>query len=293
MDQWFVDNQPLRSLAFDVQAVVEGHGIPPARGSNIVVPFRQGTKRFTKYYNERRLTLAMFVVGADPDGGVPTNPDAMSLLYANLDTLRQTFGKRSAELSLKRVLPDGTIRTASAEIMGTMDFADVKGASARFVVDLQMADPFWYGPQQTSRVWFGTPVYGMDAVYTGLSWYYGEGHLYGTVWTSPQSWTINHPGTFETSKLEIRIEGACQNPRVTHSDGTYVEILETMVAGQVLVIDGDAFTATLDGASVIGSLRHSGDPSFLKLFPGDNVLSLRSDATPAAAMSILFDPLYL
>jgi phage-related protein len=93
--------------------------------------------------------------------------------------------------------------------------------------------------------------------------------------------------------MVFHIHGICQNPRITHSNGTYVEVLTTMAKDDVLVIDCENFTAEKNGSSVIGSLRHAGDPAFMVLLPGTNLLTLTSDVTPAAAFSVIYNPRYL
>jgi len=307
-DVWLVDGVDLRTYAWNIEAITAGMGLPPKRGDNLRVPFRHGTRHSSKYYDQRALTLSMFVDGCDPDdGSVPTGDQArLTRLYDNLRRLRQLFGRTDRLLTLTHVLPGGNKRTAEIEVIGTLDFDSVAGALARFAVDVNMPDPFWYGLRQIDRVVFGPKRYGVGAVYGDdvvdgipldyayeLAYRYGEGHLYDVAWASPQSWTVNYPGNYETDKMLIIIKGSCQNPRITHADGSYVEVLVTMAFGEELVIDTENFTAELDGNSVIGSLRHQGTIPFFKLYPGDNVLSLTSDITPAAVTTITFKPRYL
>lgn len=306
-DVWLVDGMDLRSFAWNVEALSAGEGLPARRGQNLVVPFRHGARWHPKYYAERGLTLSMFVTGCDPDTGTVPVGDAARLgeLYRNLDTLRQVFGTTNRLLELTRVLPNGEVRTAQAEVVGTLDFDSVSGAMARFTVDLLLPDPFWYGPQSIQRAVWGYPRYGMRAAWGGdlldglplgydlFDWRYGEGHLYGTPWTAPQVWSVDHDGNYQTSNLVLHVHGICANPRVTHSNGTYVEVLTTMVASDVLVIDCENFTAEKNGSSVIGSLRHAGDPAFMVLFPGPNALTLQYDVEPAAVVTAVFAPRYL
>jgi hypothetical protein len=253
-EQWYIDNVPLRTLGWDIQAVSAGHGLPPIRGSNQIIPFRQGRRSYSKTYDERSFALQMYVVGSDPSGGIPLTPTGLEQLYNNLATLRQLFGRRSGLLTLKRVMPDGAVRTAQAEVTGTVDFDSVRGNMARFVVDFVLPDPFWYAPSAAASV----------------------------SWTaSGQVWNVTHPGNFETSNLVINITGGCTNPKIELGGTTiFVQVLVTNVVGDILLIDCQNFTATKNGSSVLGSVSHQGDPSFFKLFPGVNALTLTSGVAP-------------
>jgi hypothetical protein len=267
-DIWVVDGVDLRTHAWNIEAVTAGQGLPPRRGDNLRIPFRHGARSYKKYYDQRALTLAMFVVGCDPDdGSVPKGDQALlARLYTHLDGLREVFGRTDRLLELVHILPNGEQRTAHAEVVGSMDFATVAGGMARFAVDLNMPDPFWYGSTAVESVVFDE---------------------------DPTAWTIIHPGTFETANLVLEIVGACENPRLTHDSGTYLEVSTTLLEGDVLVVDCENFTATLNGDSVIGSLRHAGDPAFMKLLPGSNSLSLHSDSAPVAVATITYQPRYL
>ena len=267
-EKWFIDGVELQTFAYGIKAITEGHGLPPIRGKNTVIPFRHGSKAYTKYYGERHFSLAMYVVGADPAGLVPASSSALVDLYANLDTLRQVFGRRDSLLSIERVLPDGTTRTAEVEVVGLMDFDNVRGATARFVVEMMMPDPFWEGPSETTSL---------------------------AAWTStPDSFTVTNDGNFDVNKMVITVNDECQNPKIVLAGTSiYVEVLVTMAAADVLVIDTENFTAELNGSSVLGSLNHQGDPSFFKLVPGDNTLTVTSGIAPTADIDVTFQPVYL
>ncbi len=270
IEQWTVDGTDLASLAWGVTAATVGRGLPPIRGSNLTIPFRHGSRSFTKYYGERKLTLTMFVMGADPfTGAVPGGDAPRDYLFENLDKLRQLFGRRDTLLSLTYT-NNLTVRTTQVEVTGTMDFASINaGGLAEFAVDLTMPDPFWYGVELTpSKSWT----------------------------THPQTWAdVNNPGTFDTVKMVIRIVGDCQNPKLTLQDGSglYVQVLTTLGGSDTLVIDTDAYTTTLNAVNIIGSLRHLGDPAFFKLHPGDNDIVMASDAATNATVTITFKPPYL
>ncbi len=265
---WFIDDAPLQTFAYGVQLISEGHGLPPIRGSNTIIPFRHGSKAYTKYYGERRISLAMYVIGGQPSGIPPERDTAFSELYANLDEIRKLFGRRDSLLTLKRVLPDGSERTAEVEVVGTMDFDNVRGALARFVVDMAMPDPFWKGPSTTTTL---------------------------DPWnSSPDSFVVVNDGNFDVTKMVITVNDECQNPKIALAGTSiYVEVLVTMGAGDVLVIDTENYTAELNGSSVLGSLNHQGDPAFFKLVSGSNTLTVTSDIAPSADIAVAFQPAFL
>jgi hypothetical protein len=269
IEQWTVDGTDLVTLAFGVSVVTAGRGIPPIRGQNLIIPFRHGARAFTKYYGERKLTLAMYVLGADPlTGEMPGNDIERDQLFTNLEALRQLFGRRNTLLDI--ILTNNVaVRHAKVEVIGTMDFASINaGGLCEFAVEMIMPDPFWYGTEIA-------PTFS---------------------WTStPASWTVNHPGTVDTVKMVIDIVGDAQNPKLVLGDGTgtFVQLLATGGGADVLEIDTDAYTATKNAANIVGSLRHTGDPAFFKLHPGDNTITLTSDVPPTADVTITFEPPYL
>lgn len=81
--------------------------------------------------------------------------------------------------------------------------------------------------------------------------------------------TIINAGDQPTAPT-VTIDGPATNPKVTNADddGRYVEYVGTLGAGDTLVLDMAAQTATIASVSVIGSI--SAASQFWSLLPGNN-----------------------
>lgn len=249
---------------------VEADNLPPLRGDNIVVPAVTGERWARKRAGARRTGLALYVLGQD-DAGVVTEPTALRQARANLDALYAVLGLRTTG-SLVRIMPDGSTRTAAAEVVG-IEVADnpVGGEALGIVVDFELADPWFYG---------ATVVSGPQAIAA-----------------SPTNFAIAYAGTVESHRLLLDFLGPIANPRLANlsvdaGGAYYVECLVTVAAGEHLLIDTGLWTAYNDVDLAIGSIRHSGGFEFMKLLPGSN--NLRVTATsPGGSLTTTFAPAYL
>jgi hypothetical protein len=244
---------------------------PEVRGDNIVVPSTPGRRWARKRHDQKRVALALWVnsltaAGAGPGGGT-TNA---TLARQNLDALYALFATNTPG-ALVRVMPDGTERTAQAEVVAVGNIEDEAGHEAvGVVVDFELADPYFYGaalaPSQA------TP-------------------------TTPTNFNVTHPGTVATHRQVLTFTGPISNPRLLNltidPTGSYfVEALVTVAPATTLVIDCARFTALNNGVNAIGSLRHSGGFEFFRLEPGVN--SLRVTATAAGgSLAIAYSPPYI
>jgi hypothetical protein len=157
--------------------------------------------------------------------------------------------------------------TALAEALGTLDFTPDENFSEilRFAVELQMADPFWYGDEVTASVPFA-----------------GGG--------------VYNPGSAIARKMLIRLNGPLTNPRLENQSTTRpvsITYNGTIAGGTYVELDTDLYTAYDNlGANQISKVNHSGAHSWMELAPGGNVL-LFTVGTGSGSADFTFLPPYL
>lgn len=97
--------------------------------------------------------------------------------------------------------------------------------------------------------------------------------------TSSQILAINS-GTVDTP-VRLELAGPLTNPTVIHdTTGSRIRLAITIPAGDVLVIDSDARSITLGGASRRSTVL--GRPEWFHLVPGDNTVRLAAESTDPA-----------
>lgn len=266
-----VNGQSLSTYAWGIQTLAGREQTPPVVGDNVRIPYRNGRVWKTKTFDQRTLTLAMFVNGTDVNGAIPTGFSTVAIarraqFNSNLRTLKRLFAPRSAQLSISRTLQFLTgveTHTALADAynpssggltpggggLGTdqWDLVPVTINYGTFSIDLVMADPWWYGPQQTPSV-----------TSAGL--------------------TITNPGDVEHDHPVITFNGPLSNPMLTNTSLSLpiqVWYTGTIASGSSVILDAGAYTALTNlGSSVIGSVSHSGSLKWMLLEPGNNIMTL-------------------
>jgi hypothetical protein len=268
-ERWRFKTVDLSTYAVLVRKVDGVDELPDLRGENIVVPAITGRRWARKRMDQKRLTLAVWVTSADAAGGL-TEPTNARQTRANLDSLHALFSGRTAG-ALVRVMPDGSERTASAEVVSVGNIEDdYAGQALGLTVDFLLADPVFYGAAVN-------PSQAIAA--------------------SPTNFTLTNAGSAPTHRQVLTFTGPIANPRLINltidaGAAFYVEALVTVASAKLLVIDCSAFTATNDGVNAIGSLRHSGAFEFFRLEPGAN--SLRVTATsPGGSLAIAYSPSFI
>ena len=143
-ERWRFKTIDLSTYAVLVRKVDGVDELPALRGENRVVPSIAGRRFARKRMDQHRLTLALWVQSIDA-GGTLTEPTNERQLRANLDALYALFGDRTAG-ALVRVMPDGSERTATAEVVGIGRIEDdYAGQALGVTVDFLLADPSFYG----------------------------------------------------------------------------------------------------------------------------------------------------
>lgn len=267
-ERWAFAGVDLSSYATLVRQIVDVDSLPGLRGEDTPVPSRDGRYPGGKRFDSRRQALQLFVSSLPPDGVPVVADDTQARI--NLDALLAVLSRRSRG-ALVRTMPDGSTRTAMAEVVQASVPDYPVGTSAfMLVVDFLLSDPWYYGADVTAD---------------------------DTIAASPTDLVLAHPGTVDGSRLVLDFTGPLSNPRVANlsidpAGGFYVEALVTVGAGLHLIVDVWAATALNDGLNAVGSIRHSGAFEWLRAQPGDNTMRVTATGVGGDA-SITLSPPYV
>ena len=223
---------------YGVEEISSPHDLPTVRGENPKVPLREGSIHGTKIFDERVISLGMWVVGS-----------SISDYESRIDTLKKLFGLRSRQ-TLKRTMGDGSVREAPAEVADTLGFNRIGPTAGRFTVDFLIAEGFMRSNTLT------------DTGQINIS-------------SSPHDFTLTNPGTAEDRSAIITFHGDLEDPKLTNLDnGIWVGIIGALTSGQSYDVDVSEFSIDPSDYDV---LQHSGDNYFMVLNPGDNNMRLETN----------------
>lgn len=262
LNRWSFRGVPLNRPDLRVRAMTGALGLPPLRGSDFLTMGSTGQLWVPKLADSRRVGLELLLTDVLRQGQIP----------AYLDELAGLFADRS-QGALTHWHPDGTVRTAQAEVVDWLPADSNAHVGALYVgiADFLLADPWFYGLAQTATA---------------------------AVPASPTAFTVTNPGTAypcgPQGTLTIDYTGPIANPVLTNgANGVSVTVNVTVAAGKHLVVDCVAYTAANDTANAIASVLHSGAPQFMVLQPGDNSLTVTGTGmTGATALTCTFTPPY-
>lgn len=252
---WVYNGLELSSKGkWDVEEVLEGIGVPKHRGSDIQIPFHNGNKWIKKRFDSRKMVLSMWIKGDNKED-----------LDDNIDSFLQAIGKSGLH-TLRRIMRNGEIREAQAELPGGVNFAIKSPGYARFALEFEMADPFFYG---------------LDPVTESIS-----------ITSSSQTETISNTGTAPTTKAVITMNGPMDSPKITNLENDiWLQYQGSINSGESVIINTNDFTCTKGGENYIAALAHGGDPRWLILEAGYNQLEIEAGAT-GGNLEIQFYPAY-
>lgn len=273
-DEWWeVDGQNLNNMAFNIETIGGRWRSNRMRGENVRVPNRPGTIWIPKAPDEKELSLAMWVRGADEDGLIPINkPNKLAQFNENYRKLMKLFGVRTRLISVTRRWYEGVttpaIKTATAlcELVNVMDLTMIDRFAGRLIVNLNLPEAYFFGTQITPALPVGA----------------------GTI--------VANDGDDVASTMTIRFNGPLSNPVLTNatpSPDVWVKYGGSISAGQYVDLDTKEFTAiTSGGANVIGAISHSGAKRWMELAPGNNSFTLATDSGAGTVTLTLKPPYY-
>lgn len=237
--------------------------LPPMRGTDIPVAFQAGQQWRYKFPDSRVLTLVMWAAGIDQVTGNPATDQRLAF-NNNYQQLRAMFWARNLTGSVQGQLTRQwwitqagstaiVSATALAEIAGTMEPTMTGRTRGDFSVDLLLADPYFYGGQQTQTLAYNTNT---------------------TVTNKGDGVAAEGSGSFFT----ITFNGPLTNPTLTNSSaGVSVTWTGVITGGHSVVLDCVNFLASTDlGANVISGISHAGARKWMGLTPGAQTMKLTS-----------------
>jgi hypothetical protein len=254
------------------------------RGSDVQVPFAAGQQWRYKYPDSRVITLVMWTAGINQTTG---NPDTVSQLLTfnnNYQQLRQAFwtrnltGSQQGTLTRQWYITQGlttavVAASAQAEIAGNMEPTMTGRTRADFSVDFLLADPYFYGVQQTQTLPYNS-AQSVTNLGEGVA---GEG-LQGT--------------------MQVTFTGPLTNPTLTNlTAGVSVTYTGTIASGTPAAVTLDCvnFLATTGaGANVISAVSHAGARRWNGLLSGANSCKLTStNGGDTGTCTLTWTPPYL
>lgn len=296
---WSADGVSLQTYATNI-ATLGGDRLapPPLRGDDIVVPYRPGSVYVPKVVDKRIITLGMWVIGANPDGSIPTNESGrrtfdrnwralVKLLWTPRKqiTLTKRFWVPTADLvaggmSLVGLPQDGlwTLIEATAKASFAGGLVPTMGGPSRaaFTIDLLLCDPYFYGTALT--VPFSTSVVAP-----------APGPLR----------TIQVLGDDRTTAISFAFSGPLTSPKFTltnYENAPWFRYATLIAAGDSATVDVKAFsakhTASLTTYASSGNAQHYGDRFWFFLDPGSSALAL-SVQEGTGTGTLTYSPVYL
>ena len=254
-DQWSFGGVDLSLAgAMNVVDLSDALGMPPVRGDNPEIPLREGRFHTEKMFDQRVITLGMYLMGT-----------SVIDFEAKLQEVKLLLGRRTRQ-TLQRTMADGSRQNVQAEVVNFDPRLD-SPVSAKMTVDFKLAEPFFRSTMQVDQL--------------------------QAISASPTLFTLGNGGNVDDRSAIITLTGPLNYPKLTNStNGVWVGYNDVIGVNNVVVIDTSAFTCLLATTNMLNKLVHSGDAYFFKIQPGANSLSLET-LTTGGSVKIQFYPPYL
>ena len=238
---WTFNGVELSSYGkWDVEEVLEGIGVPKYRGSNLQVPFQHGNRWIKKRYDHRKIILSMWIKGQNRLD-----------LDQKIDEFLRGVAKPGLH-TLRRTMRDGEIRESFGELSSELNFVRKAPGYAKFALEIELADPFFYG----------TNLSGFSEFLDSKS----------------HTWTHDYLGTAPLTSMLIFFIGPMSNPMLMNSNnGVWVQYLGNINSGESVVLNSKDFSCIKDGANVISTVKHGGDAYWMIFEGGNNNLKLTTE----------------
>lgn len=244
---WEADGESLHTYAHSIESLTGLMQPPSLRGNDGQVAYLPGDIWEEKVPESRILPLGMWVIGS-----------TMAEFQSNWNDLVRLLWTPGRQFDLTKRFYDGgllRVATAKAEYSGGMSPSMIGQKGARCVVDVKLADPYFYDdtPQVFNLV---------------------DGDN-----------TINIRGNSPTRNIIATINGARDNtiirvksPGVAHQ----FQYNGSLAASDVATISSQDYTSmtSVGGAPAFDTellVTHTGSRYWMILQPGDNVVNLTSD----------------
>lgn len=254
MEKWKFNNQDLCTNEWNVEGVVDGLGFVGFKGQDLEIPAKNGNTWIRKLYNSRSLILSCWVRGGD-----------RSQLDKNIDELTKIFGVSGLH-TLQRIMRDGTIRQAQAEIYNAVYFIPKRNCYSKFSLEFSLPDPFFYGTTKETDL----------ITSVGLDNY----------------WIHSNSGSAPVYNAVITLSGPLEMPKLINIDrNIWIQYQGTIETGQTVTINTKDFTCLKDGVNMISAVKHSGDYTWMILDSGNTQMQLTTQFT-GGSVKIEYYPSY-
>jgi hypothetical protein len=258
MSSWSYRSTDLDTLGI-VTLVSDSLMMPPRRGDNLLIPFRDGRLFTQKQFEQRTMSL-----------GLEVSEDSLSALESKMDTVKALLGGRSLG-TLQQTLEDLSVRTILAEYTGDLNLSRVTPLCVRMVLDFVAPDPFFRGTTQVSDE--------------------------QTINANPKTYTLTNTGSAVERNPKIKLKGPLKNTVITNvTNGCTLTYTGTIASPRVVTIEmvNGVYVATDDtSAVVIGNVTHSGDAALMVIDAGANNLSVADETATSGTVTVEFYPPYL
>ena len=254
-ENWTFNGFSLSSKGkWDVEAVIEGIGIPKFRGNDLRVPFQHGNRWIKKRFDSRKVVLSMWIKGTD-----------RADLDTNIDVFLTAIGQLGLH-TLSRTLRSGETRLAQAELCAEIHFVRKNPGYAKFALELELPDPFFYAMDKTIDV--------------------------RTVSSSPHIWTHANEGSAPATHMIITLEGPLSNPILRNqNNGVWMQYVGTIASEEAVVLDTKHFTCLQGNENRISIVKHGGDADWMILDAGNNSMELETN-TIGGRVTLEYYPAY-
>lgn len=215
------------------------------RGENILIPYRHGRIYVPKYWDERRITIGLGIIGT-----------SASDLESKIDTLHALVSSLTQK-TLSQTREDATVRTVLASVDTPMQVERFSAVIAKAVIEFTLPFPFFRLSTEVS---------------TNET----------TINANPKAMTVNNPGTVEERDATIVLTGPLENTVITNSTTGYVLTYTGTIASPrvvtISIVNGEIVASDDLGANKISNITHSGGSALMVFEPGNNSLSVADDS---------------
>lgn len=254
-DLWSFDGTKLSD--FGVVTLLDSYlDIPPVRGSNLAIPFVDGTAFVPKFFGERVVSF-----------GIEVTSKSIPDLEDKFDALATLCDCRSAQKTLLDASYNGTPRSAQAEVVNQLGVTmEEDPLVRRILIDFLLSDPLFYAVSIMSHV--------------------------VRISSNPVTYAVNNPG-LQARHAMITLSGL-NNPVITNQrNGHVMQYNGKLAKDELLTINCRKQRATDQAGRNVTQRLARTERSFLRLEHGENIITVSEDRKrPNGEMKIEFRPTY-
>lgn len=144
---WVANGVSLHTLAWSVETRAGRMASPAKRGEDVLLPYRSGRIPIRKFRESRTLSLPMWVGPFDQDGTADPTMSKKAKTEQNWNYLMEKLDVDGQFGVVKQWYDNGEVKFATqwAELLDPPDITVSSRNIWRFVLELHMADPWFYG----------------------------------------------------------------------------------------------------------------------------------------------------